>query len=88
MKGSERQRALEVVPNLDKVSASQGEKVRSRPLGFSLLERRCIREATEIGERRKREEELLLSKSIRVPRQAVASWSSGSERRGRSIGYI
>ena len=70
VKGSERARAEVVVPNLDKVSAQRGEKARQRPPGFSLLERRCIREAKEIGERRQKEEELLLSKSIRVPRKA------------------
>jgi len=66
VKGAERLRADEVVPNLDKVSAVKVEKPKAKGDGFSLLERQCIREARDIRERRRKEEEALLSRSIRV----------------------
>ncbi|CAK9020767.1 unnamed protein product [Durusdinium trenchii] len=66
VKSAERQRADEVVPNLDKVSAARVEKVKSKEQGFSLLERQCIREARQIRDRRRKEEEALLMRSIRV----------------------
>ncbi|CAJ1377511.1 unnamed protein product, partial [Effrenium voratum] len=65
VKHAERVRADEVVPNLDKVSA-RAEKVKPKQHQFSLLERQCIVEAKNIQERRRKDEEALLSRSIRV----------------------
>ncbi|CAE7308548.1 LRRC72 [Symbiodinium pilosum] len=66
VKGAERLRADEVVPNLDKVSAAKVEKPRPKGHQFSLLERQCIHEARSIQERRRQEEELSMSKSFHV----------------------
>ncbi|CAE7441561.1 LRRC72 [Symbiodinium natans] len=66
VKGAERLRADEVVPNLDKVSAAKVEKPRPKGHQFSVLERQCIHEARSIQERRRQAEELSMSKSFHV----------------------
>lgn len=58
VKGPERMKAEEVVPNLDKVSPAKPEKCRSRGPGHSKLERSCFAMDQEIRQRRKEEEEI------------------------------
>lgn len=55
VKGPERLRADEVVPNLDKVSATKAEKPKRKIITHSALEKICFREARDIRERRQRE---------------------------------
>lgn len=66
VKVKERLKADEVVPNLDKVSAVKVGRPKPKDHGFSVLERQCIRTAMEIRQKRRKEEETLLSRSIRV----------------------
>lgn len=61
VKGHERIRADEVVPNLDKVTASKTEKVRVKKAGYSFMERTCLQEASTIKECRRQDEEASLN---------------------------
>lgn len=81
VKGPERIRADEVVPNLDKVSAPK-PKPKRRAQEHSVLERRCFRSAAGIRERQQRDEESLFGQTFArsldpnagVPRRFLAEF--------------
>jgi len=60
----ERQKADEVVPNMDKVSASKKEKPKAKTEALSLLEKECIDSSDRIRERKRREEEALMGQAF------------------------
>jgi len=64
IKGTERERADEVVPNLDKVSAAKGEKPRRNPITHSAMEKTCFAEARQIRDRRQREADLSVGETF------------------------
>lgn len=64
VKGPERLRAEEVVPNLDKVSAPVVEKGPRKGQEWSSLERSCIQAARQIAEQRKRDADMALSQNF------------------------
>jgi len=66
VKPEERMRAAEVVPNLDKVSAAQPEKMRRKApwADHSEIEKHCFRTAKDIAVRRKRAEDEALSQTF------------------------
>eukprot|EP00933_Yihiella_yeosuensis_P041383 TRINITY_DN35772_c0_g1_i1.p1 TRINITY_DN35772_c0_g1~~TRINITY_DN35772_c0_g1_i1.p1 ORF type:complete len:491 (+),score=91.79 TRINITY_DN35772_c0_g1_i1:153-1625(+) len=65
VKGPERLRAEEVVPNLDKVSAGKVAKPKPAPTS-SYLERSCLRMARNIAERRRKDEEAALNVTFKT----------------------
>eukprot|EP00929_Paragymnodinium_shiwhaense_P119132 TRINITY_DN91007_c0_g1_i1.p1 TRINITY_DN91007_c0_g1~~TRINITY_DN91007_c0_g1_i1.p1 ORF type:complete len:565 (-),score=107.63 TRINITY_DN91007_c0_g1_i1:91-1689(-) len=67
VKGPERIKADEVVPNLDKVSAPQPEKARKKGQPLSLVERDCFNAADAIRAARRRAEEAAMSQTFAIP---------------------
>lgn len=64
VKGPERLKADEVVPNMDSVTASKNEKPKPKAENSSLLERECIEAAQNIKEQRRLREEELMKKTF------------------------
>lgn len=66
VKRTERAKADEVVPNLDKVSAGKPEKAKRKAPwdDHSVLEKLCFKEARELEARRKRENDLALGQTF------------------------
>eukprot|EP00930_Biecheleria_cincta_P017157 TRINITY_DN13718_c0_g1_i3.p1 TRINITY_DN13718_c0_g1~~TRINITY_DN13718_c0_g1_i3.p1 ORF type:complete len:404 (-),score=81.37 TRINITY_DN13718_c0_g1_i3:164-1375(-) len=64
VKGPERLRADEVVPNMDSVTATKNEKPAPKAPNSSLLERECLMAARNIKEQRRLKEEALLGQTF------------------------
>jgi len=64
VKGPERLKADEVVPNMDSVTASKNEKPKPKVPNSSLLEASCLMAAQDIKEQRRRKEEALLGQTF------------------------
>jgi len=64
VKGPERIKADEVVPNLDKVTAAKAEKPKATVDELSYNERSCIIAAKKIKEKQRKEEEALLGQTF------------------------
>mmetsp|Transcript_61783 Transcript_61783/g.133889 ORF Transcript_61783/g.133889 Transcript_61783/m.133889 type:complete len:532 (-) Transcript_61783:68-1663(-) len=69
---TERARANEVVPNLDKVSAAAPKRLPKRASTLSVVERDCFRSARQIAEDRRRAEKEVMGQSL-VTRSLAAT---------------